>query len=917
MFQLQRLYQSSPDSADIHGFTTDRIALDARIRPSATPGGLMVDFRVQNTTEEMNVRVAVQLSLNGEADPRWMVPGFFYGNNKPAGCTRLYPSYSEINRDPRRLMSNHWAFRSDRAAIPLACVWTYGAFTYLLTDGTFGRTKENPRGIGMTGLYLGTEDGHPSLAVEFPYRESPVKFSYCHEDKMEPEEIFVFLPEKIPLMGSFQLGIGRPDLHAYSSVIRSFYRDNNGVHQTRARMAPEWAEHSAHTGLLRWHYDGRTASIFEQTAFDRPIGKRPGPNEHRHMHAGWQSGALPAYALLWAGRETKHVESITAGTAVLNKFCSQLSPAGTIFPVWTEEHGWSCSFGPEEGAAHSRTVAEAVLFILRAIALELNHNASHPQWVEAALSSLNYAMGAQREDGAFPCYYDLATGSARSYEGCGGLPWIAALAMGALLVHRPHYKDVAIRAGDYYRRFIDSEMIYGCVEDQYLVPTCEDCHWAVISYVLLYELDRDIRWLKLARKAADLATTWRFGYNVSFSAESMLGRNDLRTRGGDICSAATPVLGCYGLLSYREFLKLAAYTADEYYLERAEDARAFATQLIAREEGQLNGRAGMVAAHCFHTDWLQPKGVIHLHSHAMASAIIKYAELSRRNLNISRLTYDAARGGAIEEELTPDPVMYSDIALSEESDVSELSSGLVNAMGINQPPGGGISQMAEGIFSMPSQDDVVLPSSGDLLAGLSREFNLPGPPAPSDRNRNMRPTAPPPVPGPGQQKPLQRPATPSGGFPSSQNLSSRTSGVRQRPPSIAQEPGPRTSGDRFPRSVTPPNQAPPAQSPREPSRVSGINPRPDRRSSQDAPADVRAMTNAISSALGLGPSSSAPPPQRDRPPTKSPSDTHAPPSAPFQPRTPMPFTESQSDAQSPDTPSRSNSDEVEIKYKIF
>ncbi|CAN5363655.1 hypothetical protein BH09SUM1_BH09SUM1_18380 [soil metagenome] len=723
-YQFVRV-QVHPDGIELHGNPAERIAVTVRLRVAPTLDGLLVEMRLVNITGDSNVRLTATLALTGEAEPRWMVPGFFYGDNKPAGGTRVYPSYSEGNRDPRRFVSNYWSIRSDRAALPSVFAWTYGVFAYMTTDEVFGRSIDEPRGLGISGLHFGSVDGQPSLGVEFPYREAPVKYSFCHEDKTDPDDVLLALPAAHVLAGNFQIGLGAPDLHAYNPVLRTVYKELQTANPQRGAMAAEDAESIAHGGLLRWHYDPRQGAIYETTSFDRPPAKKRTAADPAIMHAGWLSGALPAYTLLRAGRESNHPESITAGAAVLNKFCSQLSPAGAIFPVWTEEAGWACSFGPQDGAAHSRTVAEAILFILRSIALEVRYNAQHPQWQEAAISSLNYAMGSQREDGAFPVYYDMATGAPISYEGCGGLPWVAAMATGAALMQKPHYRDVAHRGGDYYAQFVNSELLYGCVEDQHLVPTSDDCHWAVIVYVTLYELDRDMKWLHLARKAADLALTWRKFYNVQFSRDSVLGRYQVATRGGDISSAVAPTLGISGMISYPEFVKLANFTGDSYYRERSEDARLFATQLIARDEGHFNARAGLVAGHIYATDWLQPKGMVSSVGMAMSATLIKYGELTRRKLMLSRSANTNTPPAELEKELGSKPFFYSDIHHKEnsngadvasppaidpevaaESQFVDMTSSMAGLLGLGGPPAPGSRTSTSGVVRRPKTQDL-------------------------------------------------------------------------------------------------------------------------------------------------------------------------------------------------------------------
>jgi hypothetical protein len=383
---------------------------------------------------------------------------------------------------------------------------------------------------------------------------------------------------------------------------------------------------------------------------------------------------------------------VTAATAVLNRITSQLSPAGTIFPAWSEQSGWACSFGPEEGTAHSRTVAEAVLFILKALALELKHNANHPAWFDAAVNSLNYAVGAQQEDGAFPVYFDLATGRPVTYEGSGGIAWMAAMVLGGNLLHRPHYRDVAVRAGEHYAKLLASHDLWGSVEDQVYVPTCDDAHWALIGYMALYEADHDLKWLALARKAADLALSWRMAYNTPFSPHSLLGRYGVRTKGGDIGSVASPTLGIGGLISWLEMRKLAAFLGDSYYEQRADDARHYATQLVVLEDSQFNARAGMVLGQVAHTDFLLPKGSIAPISSAISATLIKLTELHARSLDVSKASLAPVTAEELAEVLSDSPSSYAEVALASEaagssaelrSPFEDVSSGMAGILGLS------------------------------------------------------------------------------------------------------------------------------------------------------------------------------------------------------------------------------------------
>ncbi|MGO4611931.1 hypothetical protein AB4142_36900, partial [Variovorax sp. 2RAF20] len=71
---------------------------------------------------------------------------------------------------------------------------------------------------------------------------------------------------------------------------------------------------------------------------------------------------------------------------------------------------------------HSRTLAEATLFLVRAQALD-----GHDQWEHAIRSNLDVIVGRQRADGNLGSVHHAETGEVLSWSGASGLTWIAAL----------------------------------------------------------------------------------------------------------------------------------------------------------------------------------------------------------------------------------------------------------------------------------------------------------------------------------------------------------------------------------------------------------------------------------------------------------------------------------------------------------
>lgn len=630
-----RLHAESPEVVSFHASLDDRIALDVDMTLNENVGSLKLVCHLEASSQDIVARLGIHLEMSGEADPKWLIPGLFYNQNKAKGCDQRYPSYSEIQRDVSKFISNHWNFRSDRAALPVVFCTTYSMLAFLSTDDRVAVSEDYPLGRGIASLGISGEEGSPVLSVHAPYIEDPVKFSFCHENKSEPEQTYIELRQNQPLVVTCQVGISPlPEGGvAWHKPYRALYEERISALSVLPRMEAEEAERLAMDGIMRWHFDKDRTLLHETCAFDRRFGRHGSHYEADEMHVGWTSGIFPAYTMLWYGRLKKAPDYVYSAQAILNRLTTELAPCGTLWPLFTVD-GPEPGFGPKDNLAHSRTIAEAIFFLIRSFRLELQNATLQPKWFWAIQSNLAFAIKNQREDGAFPSYWNLDTGEVYDYNGSCGLVWVAAMASYNHFDSTDRYYEAATRAAEYYMQFLEEDFLHGSQEDQPLVPTCDDCHFATIAFMLLYEASGDFRWLEACEQAANLALTFRMAYDSSFSPFSMLGQNKFKTAGGDIGSVSQPSLTARGLISYGEFKKLSALTGDPYYEKRANEGRVFATQLLARSDGEYNARLGMAIGEVFHTDWLQPKGMISTLGHVWTGALITHAELIERTMVI-------------------------------------------------------------------------------------------------------------------------------------------------------------------------------------------------------------------------------------------------------------------------------------------
>ena len=595
-------------------------SIEGRIIPQKDTPHFKIRLRMTNRSVSGAYSLSVYFRTYIKGEPRFLIPGIFYKYNRPQGCTRMYPGLSRSPADKDDpFLSNYWSFRSDRAAEPAVFGWNEDIGFVLATQAVFEK--------GQSGLYIMADDTSMAIGLHFPYREEPVKYSFCYETQTTPECTFFYFHRGEAFDIHFDFFVIRRDLHFYAPFLRSLYERDRRDLPTHSWMDSNQAMGLLAEGLHRWHYDEIESVLWETCSFDKYFGKKNSYVDRYSMHLAWLSGAPTAMALLWYGRFTENDKYIQAGIQVLDKVASGIAPLGTFYPRWVTGKGWSSGWVPEENLAQARTAAETTLFLFRAFRLELQYNTPHSNWLEAIRKSLDFAVRIQREDGNFGSYYTLDQGEVTEWDGAAGILWIAPLIGASLLLGEPRYREAAVKAGNYYARFLQDEFLYGAPEDVHLTPSSEDGYNALISYLVLAEVTHEERWLKLARAAADWLLTFRFSYNTRFPQFSILSTYNFHTKGGDVASPCNQCLHSYGLVCHPELMKLGRYLEDDYYIERAREHLEFCHQFIARDDGDFGARKGMVPEQFYHTDWWQPKGHLLALSHAWCAGLILYANL--------------------------------------------------------------------------------------------------------------------------------------------------------------------------------------------------------------------------------------------------------------------------------------------------
>ncbi|MBA2489289.1 MAG: hypothetical protein H0V36_08240 [Chloroflexi bacterium] len=571
------------------------------------------------TAIEAGVRLAYRLP--DAPEPGWLIPGAFYRENRPPHCPRPYPRYDPLaGPSGAGLVSDRWAFRADRAALGAVFAWA--------RMGSLGLSADEVGPLGLGGLGLSGDGSEAWIWLDMPYREEPVRYVGLPSPADPSRKSGTWQPGQTVRL-RYQVHVSGPRPEAYEPFVRALYRDRREKAALSPWMGVERAAELAAHGLKRWHFrrverGGAVTSILAETAaFDRVAGG----TDREDMHVAWVSGAPWAAALLRYGRLRGDADAVEAGEAVLDTIGAGISPSGTFWGEWRAERGWSGGWNPH-GWLHARTVAEATLFMLRALRDERQAGIDHPAWERAVRSSLRFAAERQDAAGGLGHYYHPVSGDVMDREGAAGLPWIPALLLGAQLCAEPRWHEAAIRAGRFYAAFVRDGFINGAVEDVPLGPSSEDGYAAVMAFVALHAADPKGGWLDLACRAADLALTFRYAWNVPLPPESELGRYDFRTRGGDQASPCNQHLHAYGLICLPEMAALWRATTDAYYLQRSQDHLACFLQFVARHDGDFGAQRGMVSERYYQTDCFGPQGGLLPLSHAWSVGVLLHGCLA-------------------------------------------------------------------------------------------------------------------------------------------------------------------------------------------------------------------------------------------------------------------------------------------------
>ena len=279
---------------------------------------------------------------------------------------------------------------------------------------------------------------------------------------------------------------------------------------------------------------------------------------------GQQAGI--GYQLLRWGVKQHDEEAIEKGLGILNYWTHETMTEHGVPKIWV--HLSAHQFEPQPHWI--REIADGLEAILDAYVFEKKRGVDHPEWLAYCVSTADWLVGKQNEDGSwFRAYHYDQTPCMDSKASTPTV--IRFLIQMYLVTGSEAYLKTAVKAGDwtFEHEYLGFEYRGGTC-DQSDVMDKESGIYCLFAFLALYDVTEDPKWLEAACGAADYVETFtyvadfpvEFPYKHPFQRSHITGASQVTVgaNGGD----------CYMAACSYVYYRLYLLTGDYHYCDFAE-----------------------------------------------------------------------------------------------------------------------------------------------------------------------------------------------------------------------------------------------------------------------------------------------------------------------------------------------------------
>lgn len=302
--------------------------------------------------------------------------------------------------------------------------------------------------------------------------------------------------------------------------------------------------------------------------------------ESQDWQTAWTGGLNTVFPLLVNGNEMTRQRVMKTFDFLFDTVTVSGFPFGRFHNgIYRDPHNLS----------YMRYNGDALYFMVKTYELYQQLYPDQPlpdKWTNGTRAMADAMVGIFEKYGQFGMHINNETGDIVAGGTCASSVGIGGLALCADFYDHPKYLQIAQAAGDYYyENYIKKGFTNGGPGDIFQGQDSESAFGLLESYVVLYEVTQDDKWLQIAREIAHQCATWVVSYDFNFPEQSTFHKLGMLTNGTVIANVqnkhSSPGI-CS--LSGNSLFKLYRYTGDQFYLDLISDIARAIPQYMSRED---------------------------------------------------------------------------------------------------------------------------------------------------------------------------------------------------------------------------------------------------------------------------------------------------------------------------------------------
>ena len=288
-----------------------------------------------------------------------------------------------------------------------------------------------------------------------------------------------------------------------------------------------------------------------------------------------------------------------------------------------------------------RRSGDLLIFLIKQFKSEMPIRDS---WVKFVRRLADNFVDIFKKHGTFGQYVHHDTGELLIKKTTSGASIVGGLAMAGEYFKNEEYLEIAKAAGEfYYDKFLSEGMATGGPSDCLTGSDSESSYAFVESYIALYEITKEEKWLEYAKVATHLFSSWVMTYSFKFPPLTEFGIQGINTVGSVFANVQNKH-SAPGICTFSgdAIYKLYKFTGNKEYLELIKDIAYFMPQCVSTDEhpiydwdhkhGDPEGRLpnGYICERVNTSDWEYDKcvgGVFNVSCWPETCILLTYLEL--------------------------------------------------------------------------------------------------------------------------------------------------------------------------------------------------------------------------------------------------------------------------------------------------